>query len=174
MVSEKLSALKDEMLKAVEAASSLADLEAAEIRFLGRKGELTAVLRSLGDLPESERRELGRMANEVKMEGERRIAAARERLSASAASSVADSERVDEWDWYAFESLNMPPDHPARDEWETFFMDAPVHPKWGKMILTPHATSGTARILTQQAKNLHQTEGGIRAINISKTYRRQM
>jgi len=207
MVSEKLSALKDEMLKAVEAASSLADLEAAEIRFLGRKGELTAVLRSLGDLPESERRELGRMANEVKMEGERRIAAARGRLAASAASSVADRERVDvtepgtrppeghlhlvthaireitaiferigfvrtrepevEWDWYAFESLNMPPDHPARDEWETFFMDAPVHPKWGKMILTPHATSGTARILASE-------KPPIRAINIAKTYRRQI
>src|SRR3989344_1547646 len=27
-----------------------------------------------------------------------------------------------DWDWYAFESLNMPKDHPARDEWETFFV----------------------------------------------------
>lgn len=28
-----------------------------------------------------------------------------------------------EWDWYAFESLNFPPNHPARDDWETFFID---------------------------------------------------
>lgn len=30
-----------------------------------------------------------------------------------------------DFDWYAFESLNMPPDHPARDEWETFFISDP-------------------------------------------------
>lgn len=207
MLSDKLNGLKNSLQKAVESASSLADLEAAEIRFLGRKGELTSILRQLGLLPEAERRELGRLANEIKSEGERRIAGARERLSASASSSVADRERVDvtepgsrppeghlhlvtqaireitaiferigfvrtrypevEWDWYAFEALNMPPDHPARDEWETFFMDAPVHPKWGKMILTPHATSGTARILASD-------KPPIRAINIAKTYRRQI
>lgn len=72
-----------------------------------------------------------------------------------------------DWDWYAFEALNMPKDHPARDEWETFFLDAPASPKWGKMILTPHATNGTARHLAEK-------KFPIRAINISKTYRRQM
>jgi len=72
-----------------------------------------------------------------------------------------------EWDWYTFEALNMPSDHPARDEWETFFMDAPISPKWGKMLLTPHATSGTARTLVHQ-------KPPIRSINISKTYRRQV
>lgn len=72
-----------------------------------------------------------------------------------------------EWDWYAFEALNMPGDHPARDEWETFFMDAPEAKKWGRMLLTPHATSGTARTLADQ-------KPPIRAINISKTYRRQI
>lgn len=72
-----------------------------------------------------------------------------------------------EWDWYAFESLNMPKDHPARDEWETFFMDAPLSAKNGKMLLTPHATSGTARMIAE--KRLP-----IRAINIAKTYRRQI
>ncbi len=72
-----------------------------------------------------------------------------------------------DWDWYAFEALNMPSDHPARDEWETFFMDAPISSKWGKMLLTPHATSGTARTLASQ-------KPPIRSINISKTYRRQI
>lgn len=72
-----------------------------------------------------------------------------------------------DWDWYAFESLNMPSDHPARDEWETFFMDAPEHPKLGKMVLTPHTTSGDVREM--EKKNLP-----IRMMNISKTYRRQI
>lgn len=70
-----------------------------------------------------------------------------------------------DWEWYAFEALNMPPDHPARDEWETFFMDAPQSKK-GKMVLTPHATNGTARILAEK-------QLPIRNINIAKTYRRQ-
>jgi phenylalanyl-tRNA synthetase alpha chain len=72
-----------------------------------------------------------------------------------------------DWDWYAFESLNMPGDHPARDEWETFFMDAPINAKFGKMVLTPHTTSGDVREM--EKKRLP-----IRMINISKTYRRQI
>lgn len=72
-----------------------------------------------------------------------------------------------EWDRYAFESLNMPADHPARDEWETFFMDAPKHKDLGRMVLTPHTTSGSARELEKGALP-------IRMMNISKTYRRQM
>lgn len=72
-----------------------------------------------------------------------------------------------EWDWYAFESLNMPSDHPARDEWETFFMDAPQHPKLGKMVLTPHTSSG-------QVREMQKKQLPIRMINISKCYRRQI
>lgn len=72
-----------------------------------------------------------------------------------------------EWDWYAFESLNMPSDHPARDEWETFFVDAPNHPKLGKMVLTPHTSSG-------QVREMQRRKPPIRMIGISKCYRRQM
>jgi phenylalanyl-tRNA synthetase alpha chain len=72
-----------------------------------------------------------------------------------------------EWDWYAFEALNMPPDHPARDEWETFFVDAPDHHKLGRMVLTPHTSSG-------QAREMERRRPPIRMIGISKCYRRQM
>jgi len=72
-----------------------------------------------------------------------------------------------EWDWYAFESLNMPPQHPARDEWETFFIDPkPVGPK-GQRILTPHSTSGDVR-------EMEKNKLPIRSINITKCYRRQI
>jgi phenylalanyl-tRNA synthetase alpha chain len=71
-----------------------------------------------------------------------------------------------EWDWYAFEALNMPKDHPARDEWETFFMDAPEDPKFGKMVLTPHTSSGLVR-------EMQKGKLPIRMMNISKCYRRQ-
>lgn len=70
-----------------------------------------------------------------------------------------------DWDWYAFESLNMPKDHPARDDWETFFMDAPVSQK-GKMVLTPHTSNA-------QVREMERKEFPIRIINIAKCYRRQ-
>ncbi len=72
-----------------------------------------------------------------------------------------------EWDWYAFESLNMPPDHPARDEWETFFIDLkPAKKKLGQRVLTPHTSSG-------QIREMEKGRLPIRMTNISKCYRRQ-
>ncbi len=73
-----------------------------------------------------------------------------------------------EWDWYAFEGLNMPKDHPARDEWETFFIDRKdINPKLGKRVLTPHTSSG-------QVRDMEKRKPPIRMINIAKCYRRQI
>lgn len=73
-----------------------------------------------------------------------------------------------EWDYYAFESLNMPLDHPARDEWETFFIDnKPVNKKYGQRVLTPHTSSG-------QVREMEKGKLPIRMMNISKCYRRQI
>lgn len=72
-----------------------------------------------------------------------------------------------DWDWYAFGSLNMAKDHPARDDWETFFVDAPPHPKFGQMVLTPHTSNG-------QVREMERLGGPpVRMINIAKCYRRQ-
>lgn len=72
-----------------------------------------------------------------------------------------------DWDHYVFESLNMPPDHPARDEWETFFVDVPHHQKMGKMVLTTHTSNGQVREMERVGKP------PIRMLNIAKCYRRQ-
>jgi phenylalanyl-tRNA synthetase alpha chain len=214
MLSDQLRRLQDQMLSALDHVKSLEELDAVEIKFLGRKGELTGILRQLGGLSEEERRDVGALANEIKVEGGIRTTAIRARLSSADASSAVERERIDvtepgirppqghlhvttqaireftaifdrigfartrypevDWDWYAFEVLNMPGDHPARDEWETFFMEAPVDKKWGKMILTPHTTNGTARILAERAASLQKKGEAIKAVNISKTYRRQI
>jgi len=71
-----------------------------------------------------------------------------------------------DWDHYAFESLNMPKDHPARDEWETFFLDAPQHPTLGKLVLTPHTSNA-------QVHEMERREPPIRMVSIGKCYRRQ-
>lgn len=72
-----------------------------------------------------------------------------------------------EWDYYAFETLNMPKGHPARDEWETFFIDLPENSTYGKMVLTPQTSSGQVREM------LKVKTPPIRMINIAKCYRRQ-
>ncbi len=72
-----------------------------------------------------------------------------------------------EWDWYGFEALNFPENHPARDDWETFFVDTAESKKYGPMILTPHTSSG-------QIREMERTKPPIRMINIAKCYRRQL
>jgi len=71
-----------------------------------------------------------------------------------------------EWDWYAFEGLNMAENHPARDEWETFFIENLENKKYGKGILTPHTSSG-------QLREMEKYSPPIRMLNIAKCYRRQ-
>jgi phenylalanyl-tRNA synthetase alpha chain len=72
-----------------------------------------------------------------------------------------------DWDWYAFGALNFPKDHPARDDWETFFVDVPPDKKFGPLVLTPHTSNGQVREM-ERVKT-----PPIRMINIAKCYRRQ-
>lgn len=69
-------------------------------------------------------------------------------------------------DWYVFESLNMPKTHPARDDWETFFVDQPADPQLGQVVLRPHTTNFQLHVLQQQ-------KPPVRAMTLGKTYRRQ-
>lgn len=99
-------------------------------------------------------------------------------------------------DYFAFEALNMPPNHPARDEWETFFVETNLVPakagnqilknidsrlrgndkresrndeesgENGRIALTPHTSNGQVREMLKQKLP-------IRMINIAKCYRRQ-
>jgi len=75
-----------------------------------------------------------------------------------------------DWDWYVFESLNMPPDHPARDNWETFFIADTKGQKAtgakGRLVLTPHTSNA-------QVREMEKGHLPIRMININRNYRRQ-
>lgn len=202
---DQLNALRMEAEQAVSAAKDVAELDAAETKYLGRKGELTNVLKQLAAVKAEDRPRLGSLANEIKRRVEASVAARRKEMEATHLGAIAEAERVDvtepgtrppeghlhvvttaineitdtfekigfvrtrypevDWDFYAFEGLNMPADHPARDEWETFFMDAPVSDK-GKMVLTPHTSNS-------QVRELERGEFPVRMINIAKCYRRQ-
>ncbi len=207
----ELNNLKTKSLNELQNISGEKELEEFEIRILGRKGELTLLLRGLSNLSPEERPKMGALANKIKGEIEAELNKKKSELEAAALGSLAESEWIDtslpgtslqvgslhlvthaireitsifehlgftrvrspevDWDWYAFESLNMPENHPARDEWETFFIAGPdgnifSHGKWGRMILTPHTSSG-------QVREMEKDRLPIRMINISKTYRRQ-
>lgn len=71
-----------------------------------------------------------------------------------------------EYDYFAFGALNFPDNHPARDDWETFFVDEKDSTKYGPMLLTPHTSSG-------QIREMLNNKPPIRMINIAKCYRRQ-
>ncbi len=71
-----------------------------------------------------------------------------------------------EFDWYAFGALNFPENHPARDDWETFFVEQEADPKLGPVLLTPHTSSG-------QVREMLKGKLPIKMLNIAKCYRRQ-
>lgn len=71
-----------------------------------------------------------------------------------------------EYDWYAFGALNFPENHPARDDWETFFVELQNDPKKGPIVLTPHTSSG-------QVREMEKGKLPIKMLNIAKCYRRQ-
>ncbi len=210
---DQLDGLRVEVGSLVAKAPDLSMLETIEIKYLGRKGELTNLLKGLANVSAEDRPKIGAAANDVKRDLERLIASKRKELEEKSLTNLGDEEREDvtepgrrppeghlhvvtraineiteifdkvgftrarypevDWDWYAFESLNMPPDHPARDEWETFFMDAPQsNPstssgrRKGKMVLTPHTSNA-------QVRELERGELPVRMINIAKCYRRE-
>jgi len=71
-----------------------------------------------------------------------------------------------DWEYYAFEVLNMPVTHAARDDFETTFLSGQPDKKKGKMVLTPHTSNGQVR----EMERLH-SKPPIRMINIGKCYR---
>ncbi len=70
-----------------------------------------------------------------------------------------------DWDYYTFEALNFPKDHPARDDWETFFVDAPEGKK-GELVAVPH-------ISNVQVRAMEQLKAPFRILYIGRSYRRQ-
>ena len=157
---EKLQLIKAEAMAAI--ASPDANLEELRIKYLGKKGELTSILRGIGALTPEERPIVGQLANEVRAEIEGAIKARSQELAAKELENKLVAEKVDvtvpgkapamghihpltatqrelenifigmgfsiiegpevEYDYYNFEALNIPKDHPARDTQDTFYI----------------------------------------------------
>ena len=81
---EQLATIRSEALAAFAQAGSSAELDALRVKYLGKKGELTAVLKMMGKLSAEERPAMGQLANEVRSALEAAIEAAAGKLEAQA------------------------------------------------------------------------------------------
>ena len=92
---EDLERIQREALKALDRCDREEDLEALRVRYLGRKGELTACLRGMRDIPEAERPAIGDLVNRVKTAVEERIAEIRQRLDSDRLARSLSQDRLD-------------------------------------------------------------------------------
>lgn len=175
---ERLEEIRAQALAAVECAKSLERLEELRVKYLGRKGELSLLLRSIKDLPAEQRPSAGEMGNRIRQQLEesmgKRLASLRameegprldvslpgrpflrgrkhlitqtleEILSifVSMGYSVVTGPEV-ELDYYNFEALNIPKDHPARDMQDTFYISEQV-------LLRTHTSPMQVRIMEKE------------------------
>jgi len=91
----ELARIRDEALAALDVCRNDADIEALRVRFLGRKGELTGVLRGIGELPAEQRRVIGETANQIKALLEERIVALRTHWQEEQRARSLAAERID-------------------------------------------------------------------------------
>ncbi len=195
---ETLNKIKVEALEAISSPETDdAALEALRIKYLGKKGELTAVLRGMGQLSAEERPIVGQIANEVRAEIETAIGEKKSALKEKALEAALVAEKLDvtvpgkaqkighrhpltlvqrdmeeifigmgfsiaegpevEYDYYNFQALNIPENHPARDTQDTFYIT-------DKILLRSQTSPVQARVMEQQ-------KPPIRIISPGRVYR---
>ncbi len=197
MIKETLEKIKSEAQARIKDSANLEDLNDVRVKFLGKKGELTAVLKGMKDVAAEERPKVGAVVNEAREEIEEALNNARLALEKSVMENKLKNEKIDvtlpakkpilghrhpnqialeeierifiglgyevvegpevERDYYNFEALNIPADHPAKDEQDTFYITDD--------ILLRTQTSGT---------QVHEMEKGrlpIRMISPGRVFR---
>ena len=92
---EALKKIKEEALGALSAVTGQQELEDLRVRYLGKKGEMTAILKQMGGLPADERPVMGQLANEVRAAIEAKIAETKAAVEAMALEKKLESERID-------------------------------------------------------------------------------
>lgn len=163
---EKLDAIKENALSQIKATDSLEKLNDIRVAFLGKKGELTEVLKSMKEVAPEDRPKVGQIVNETRQAIEEVLDAAKKDLAAKKRELQMKAEVIDvtlpakkaelghkhpntlareeiekifigmgyevvegpevEYDRYNFELLNIPANHPAKDEQDTFYINDEV------------------------------------------------
>lgn len=160
---EKLSKIMEEATRQIQASQELSKLNDVRVAFLGKKGELTAVLKGMKDVLPQDRPAVGQMVNETRAAIEQMLEDTKQKLEAAELNFKLKQEVIDvtlpatknrighrhpntialeeverifigmgyevvegpevEYDYYNFEALNIPANHPAKDEQDTFYIN---------------------------------------------------
>ena len=172
--------IQEQALKELEVAADVESIKDLSIRYLGRKGKVTQFLRSIADLPQEQKPEAGKKANETKRLLDAKFKKALKQLETASLESegcidvslpgrvvrqgslhpitqitrqicdifiklgfdIAEGPEV-ETDYYNFEALNIPKNHPARDMQDTFYISKNI-------VLRTHTSPTQPRIMEQQ------------------------
>lgn len=163
---ERLQEIKDKAIREIDEATELSGLNDVRVAILGKKGELTSVLKSMKDVPAEERPKVGALVNETRELIEKHLNEAKQNIENKELEHKLSSETIDvtlpakrirkghrhpntlvldeverifvgmgyevvegpevEYDYYNFEALNIPPNHPAKDEQDTFYINKDI------------------------------------------------
>jgi phenylalanyl-tRNA synthetase alpha chain len=160
---DKLKKIREDAIAQISAASALEQLNDVRVSILGKKGELTSLLKNMRDVAPEDRPKVGQMVNETRAAIEEALEECKNRLAAKAREEQLKREVIDvtlpaqeikighkhpnqvaleelekifigmgyevvegpevEYDYYNFEALNIPANHPAKDEQDTFYIN---------------------------------------------------
>jgi len=194
---EKLLAIRENFKDRIAGQIGEEELEQLRIQYLGKKGELTSVLRGMGALSAEERPIIGQLANEVRADIEQLLGEKKTQIAAEMLEKRLREEKIDvtapaaeravggrhpleqvriemceifrsmgfdivegpevEYDYYNFEALNTPANHPARDVQDTFY-------------ITPHILL-RSQTSTVQARTMEKVKPHIRVVSPGRVYR---
>lgn len=197
---KELLRIRDEAFRALEQAVDSSAVNDLRVKVLGKKGDLTAVLRGMGAVAESARPRIGQLVNDLRTEFEAALSARHESMKEVELNKRLEAEKVDitlpgrarelgrkhpltlaldrikdvfqrlgfdieegpevESDYYNFEALNLPPDHPARDMQDSFYITE-------QFLLRTHTSPVQVRTMQSKSPN-----SPIRMIAPGKVYRR--
>lgn len=219
---EKLEKIRQEAIKAIQESEELAKLNEVRVNFLGKKGELTAVLKGMKDVTPEERPMVGQLVNETREAIEKMLEDTKNKLEAAELEMRLKKEVIDvtlpakknkfghrhpntialeeverifmgmgyeimegpevEYDYYNFEALNIPANHPAKDEQDTFYINdkivlrtqtSPVQVRAmekGKLpirMLAPGRVFRADEVDATHSPSFHQIEGMVIDKNIT-------
>ncbi|HBE10106.1 MAG: phenylalanine--tRNA ligase subunit alpha [Eubacterium sp.] len=179
-MSLELGDIRNEAVKLIEASDSPDKLDEIKVGFLGKKGRLTEILKSMKDIPAEERPKVGQKVNEVRSLIEEKLEEKKKELNRTLLQAKMKRETIDvtlpgkrqarghrhpnqialedlekvfigmgyqvvegpevEYDRYNFELLNIPANHPAKDEQDTFYITKDI-------LLRTQTSSVQARIM---------------------------
>lgn len=185
---DKLASLERSALAEIEAAADPAELQQIRATWLGKKGQITALLKGLRDVPPADRGRIGQAANQAKERLSEAVEARKEALLDAASAvpegfdvtrpgtdapagglhpitqlrydlddafaslgfEIYDGPEISS-ELFAFDSLNFPPDHPARESMDTYWLEGREDEAGAaRHCLRPHLTGGSVRYMQQR------------------------